>query len=321
MKGLCGLSLLLLLLAHATTAEADGPQAEGVTFHANERNLEISIGDKPFCTFVYDDEQILRPYFCEVRAPNGQQVTRNHPPIEGKDAEDHAAMHPGIWLAFGDLSGADFWRNKGRVRFARFIEEPKGGATAGSFAFENVYETDAKAICTETCRITIAVRPHGYLLAWDSNFSSAGGDFYFGDQEEMGLGIRIATSLTAANGGKIQNSEGLLGEAQVWGKPSKWCQASGVVDGQEVGVVLMPHPGYVRPSWFHARDYGLLVANPFGQNAFTGEEKSRVVIRRGEKLRLRFGILIYSSPLDEPFDVAAAYRDYLTGSMNDEARK
>jgi hypothetical protein len=321
MKGLYSLALLLLLWGNAFAENTTGPNVEPVAFSASDGKLQISIGEKPFCTFVYEDEQILRPYFCEVRAPNGEQVSRNHPPIKGKDAEDHAAMHPGIWLAFGDLSGADFWRNKGRVRFARLVQEPKGEAGAGSFVFENSYEAGGRSICTETCTISVAVRPHGYVLAWDSTFSPQDDDFYFGDQEEMGLGIRIATSLTAAQGGTIRNSEGLLGEAQVWGKPSNWCQASGAVDGQQVGVVLMPHPENFRPSWFHARDYGLLVANPFGQNAFTGGEKSRIVVGRGEKLRLRFGILVYRSPMDEPLDVAAAYQDYLTGPMNDELRK
>ena len=32
-----------------------------------------------------------------------------------QDLDDHPTMHPGLWLAFGDINGADFWRNKGRV--------------------------------------------------------------------------------------------------------------------------------------------------------------------------------------------------------------
>ena len=39
----------------------------------------------------------------------------------------------------------------------------------------------------------------------------------------------------------------------------------------------MPGPGNFGRSWFQARDYGLLVANPFGRRYFTGGEPSRVV--------------------------------------------
>ena len=31
-------------------------------------------------TYVYDDPQILRPYFTGLKAPGGLQVTRHHPP-------------------------------------------------------------------------------------------------------------------------------------------------------------------------------------------------------------------------------------------------
>lgn len=69
----------------------------------------------------------------------------------------------------------------------------------------------------------------------------------------------------------------------------------------------MPHPKNFRRSWFHARDYGLLVANPFGRNAFTKAEKSQVVVSKLQALRLRFGVLFFNG---EP-DLGDAYNDYL----------
>src|SRR4051794_25486478 len=56
--------------------------------------------------------------------------------------------------------------------------------------------------------------------------------------------------------------------------------------------LLMHGPRNVRRSRFHARDYGLLVANPFGRQEFTKREPSRVVVSRGETLKLRFGVLV-----------------------------
>jgi hypothetical protein len=152
----------------------------------------------------------------------------------------------------------------------------------------------------------VLVRPAGHLLLLDSTFTGPDG-VVFGDQEEMGLGVRVATAMTVKNGGQIASSDGLKNEKQVWGKQADWCAYTGQVEGKRVGVLLMPHPDNFRKSWFHARDYGLLVANPFGRKAFTGGAASRVVVTKGQSLRLRFGVLVF----DGEIDMAAGYADYL----------
>ena len=70
----------------------------------------------------------------------------------------------------------------------------------------------------------------------------------------------------------------------------------------------MPDPENVRRAWFHARDYGVLVANPFGRRAFTRGEESRVVVKAGETFRLRFGVLVHSGKAD----VGAVYEAWRT---------
>ena len=82
-------------------------------------------------------------------------------------------------------------------------------------------------------------------------------------------------------------------------------------------MTLMCHPKNFRPSWMHARDYGFIAANPFGRKAFTGREPSRVVVAPGEKVRLRYGVLIHEGTLDDPPDLNSAYEEYLTRSQTD----
>jgi hypothetical protein len=118
----------------------------------------------------------------------------------------------------------------------------------------------------------------------------------------MGLGVRVATNLTVTRGGVITSSEGRKNEKEVWGRQADWCDYS----GKGVGVMLMPDPQNFRRSWFHARDYGLLVANPFGRQAFTKAEPSRVVVKKGEILTLRFGVLVHDGDLDRQ----AAYNEF-----------
>lgn len=290
-----------LVLVLPTPGRAQSP----VTFDQKADRLDIQIDGKPFATYVWEDRTIRRPYFAHLHAPNGKQVTRNHPPVAGKDATDHDTMHPGLWLAFGDLGGADFWRNKGTVAHVEFVEKPKATKDGGTFAVRNRYTAGEKTVCEEVCRIAITARPGGYLIDWTSEFTGPA-EFAFGDQEEMGLGVRVATPLTVKNGGQILNGEGAKNEKQVWGKPAAWCDYSGTIDGTEVGVALMPDPANFRRSWFHARDYGVLVANPFGRAAFTKGEKSAVVVKKGETFRLRFGVLVHSGKVD----VGAAFAEW-----------
>jgi hypothetical protein len=76
-------------------------------------------------------------------------------------------------------------------------------------------------------------------------------------------------------------------------------------------MTVFCHPDNFRPSWFHARDYGFLAANAFGRAAFKKGEPSKVVVKPGEELRLRYGVLIHASDADERPDLSAAYQDYV----------
>jgi hypothetical protein len=314
----------VLTLAFAMAAPADGAESSiaRVEFVQGNGLVTVAIDGLPIAVYYYKDNQIKRPFFAHVRAPDGVQVTRHHPPIEGQDLVDHATFHPGIWMSFGDISGSDYWRILAPVRHIEFVEKPTGGPAKGSFAVQNQYldqKDSSKVICTEVARYAFLMRPEGYLLSWDSTFSYDE-EFTFGDQEEMGLGIRLATPLRvdkredglAPGNGTILDSAGRKNGDQVWGNSADWCDYGGTLAGQRAGITLLCHPDNFRQSWFHARDYGFLVANPFGRQAFGKGEKSAVVIKPGEKMRLRYGLLIHSGPKDSRADCAAAYQDYVT---------
>jgi hypothetical protein len=301
-----------LIQATASLAAESTPAGKTFAFESRDGAVVISHGGQRVGEYVYRDDTILRPYFANLSAPGGVQVTRNHPPQAGKDQTDHATFHPGVWLAFGDLSGQDSWRNLAPIRHERFTEPP--GVRDGKLTFateSRMLTTNSQPLCTLLSRVTVAARPAGYLLIWDATFQASEQDLAFGDQEEMGLGVRVATPITEKNGGLITSSTGGKTAKATWGKPFDWCDYSGLIGDRRVGVALMPDPSNFRPSWFHNRDYGLMVANPFGRNAMKQGEVSRVEVKRGEKLRLRFGILLHSTPAERDADLAAAYRDFL----------
>jgi hypothetical protein len=304
---------VFLLLGSVAAAQQPTRLLE-VSFAAERGQLHLRVAGENVATYVFEDQTITRPFLAHVRTPGGVQVTRNHPP-QPEDAQDHATFHPGIWLAFGDISGHDYWRLKAKVVHDGFVHKPSGGAGRGGFAVRHRYlSADGKrTVCTELWRVTLHARPEGYALIWDSTFSP-NADITFGDQEEMGLGVRLATpiAVTSKKGGRILDTAGRRDGAGIWGKSAEWCDYSGTISGKHAGVLIVPDPANFRPAWWHARDYGLLVANPFGRRALTGGEKSSVTVRRGQPLRLRFGLLIHSAEKGDEFDPVAAARRLAT---------
>ena len=268
--------------------------------------LVITHGTNPVAHFVFADTNILRPYFAHVHTPDGIQVTRNHPPIAGVDPVDHPTMHPGIWLAFGDISGQDFWRNKATIRHERFAEQPVVSKEHLTFStVSSLIGTNGSILAKLDSYFALTALTNGYVLNWTAFFTTTNNDLVFGDQEEMGFGARVATPLSEKNGGNVRNSEGIIGAKNAWGKTAAWCDYSGVLSNRLVGITVMPHADNFRPSWFHSRDYGLIVTNPFGQKAFTKGEPSSVPVKNGASFKLRFAAFIYSAPTNQPPDIGA----------------
>ena len=153
-----------------------------------------------------------------------RKVTRNFPPVKGQDATDHDTMHPGLALAFGDLNGVDFWRNKGRIGHVRFVRGPRVEGGRLAFAVEEKYlAPDGTEVCRGTNEFrfvageTLQPALPGTLLMWSTTLRRADGPLTFGPQHEMGLSFRIATpfvvkggtgSIVSSHGGKTKRATG-----------------------------------------------------------------------------------------------------------------
>lgn len=274
----------------------------------NKDSLTISYGNSAVATYFFRHDKTLRPFFAHLNAPSGTQLTRNFPPSDS-DRSDHADMHPGLWMAFGDISGEDFWRNKSRVFHEELSIGPSGDNGRCQFTQRKSYRrADGSIVCLENFECTFHALTDGYLIEWDSTFvAPEQGEFFFGDQEEMGLGIRVATGITELTTGQITDSEGRRGAANVWSQPSKWCDYSGHEGDETIGITILCHPDNFRPSWMHARNYGLIAANPFGRKAMNKGPSSRIVVKDGQPLRLRYGILLHG-PVP---DLNQIYRQYV----------
>ena len=280
--------------ANTTTAPASNPST-ATDFGVEEQKdrLRISLSGKPIVDFVFRDEKILRPYFANPRLTSGVQVTRNHPPVKDVDAVDHDTMHPGIWLGIGDISGQDFWRNKAAMEHVRFVTAPTTADGRLRFATECRLKTsNREPLCLLLNDFTLTARPNGWLLVWSAEFRADQREIVFGDQEEMGFGARVATPFTEKNGGMIRSSKGKQTAKETWGQPAKWCDYSGP-GPKSGGIMLMASERNFRESWWHNRDYGVFVANPFGREAMKQGARSAITVAKGETLKITFGALIH----------------------------
>ena len=79
--------------------------------------------------------------------------------------------------------------------------------------------------------------------------------------------------------------------------------------------MLMASQGNFRESWWHNRDYGVFVANPFGREAMKQGARSKVTIAKGETFRIAFGALVHHH---QTIDLADEYKAFEKLSVADE---
>lgn len=292
----------------------------GFSFRDRADHVDIHLGEQRIATYLKRHPQLTRRAFVNVTTASGIPVTRNFPPRKPEDvdpgytSEDgiiHPVMHSGIWLGFGDVDGNDYWRLRAKVEFDGFVEPPTGDMDSGRFAVRNRYlsEDGTDTVCIELTRYEFERVDDGWWLRIDAEFRNDERDFYFGDQEESGLALRVASPIRVQGGnGTILNDRGERNGAGVWGKEAKWFDYFGTVDGREVGVMVVPSAANPRPSWLHARDYGVVVTNPFPKQPKERREPYvNTWVRKGEPYRLSYDVLIHDRTADSALDREAAF--------------
>lgn len=233
------------------------------------------------------------PVLFPITVPGGGRIVRSHP-IETVDGEsaDHP-HHRSLWLAHGDVDGHDFWHDpEARVHLLSEEVLPGNGDTA-LIRWEAEWRFGDDALLQEHRTMTFSATEQSGHITFDITLIPVGNNVTFGDTKEGFFAIRLAPSLKVEGGplarGRLLNAEGVADRA-AWGRRSPWILAEGPIEGRLVRVRLSDDPDNVRhPTWWHARTYGLLAANPFGIRAFEGGQRSgSMVVTRDKPLRLRY---------------------------------
>jgi hypothetical protein len=290
MKPTLAILFTALLLAPAHAGE--------ITFKKGKGKVTVNLDGQFFTEYLYADHGRSKPVLYPVIGPGGARMTRDYPFKKGTpgEASDHP-HHASLWFTHGQVNGISFWHvgnNTGVIRHQKFLKlEGNTLATANKWLSAKGEEQ-----CSDETTLTFHAQGGNRAIDFDITVHASAGDVTFGDTKEGSMGIRTHPALRLKGSvakGKAVNSEGVSGKA-VWGKRAKWVDYWGPIGSQTVGVAIFDHPGNPRhPTWWHARDYGLVAANPFGVHNFEGKPKGTgdLVIKRGEKVRFRYRFLFH----------------------------
>ncbi len=130
------IGLALTFATCVMNAYAQKSEAVKIDKSKTDNKIVITIGGKPFTTFLYPDS-LEKPVLYPIRTADGIVVTRGFPldPKPG-DPTDHP-HHIGLWFNFENLNGLDFWNNSyavpqekksayGWIRTDRILETKSG---------------------------------------------------------------------------------------------------------------------------------------------------------------------------------------------------
>jgi len=282
------------------------PAIAQVKLTASADKIEISIHGKPYSTFYMTGGDVTKPYLWPVRAVTGTSVTRSWPMETVAEEEKEKKDHPhqrGIWFAHDNVNGIDFWNNEASYKeppkrgkmILKKVGEVKNGKDKGSLtAVFDWSDRQDHVQLTETRVMTFYDEADKRTIDFDITLTSVE-KVVWGDGKDGAFGIRMRPVLDEVGGtGKMTNADGLVGEKQLWGKPSNWCDYSGTIGDEKVGVTIFDHPDNPsHPVRWHARGYGLFAANPLGEKVFTnGKSAKNLQLKKGSSVVFRYRIVV-----------------------------
>jgi len=314
-------SLVLAAVALALPAVAQ------VKITPGPEKIVVEIHGQPFTVFYVAGAEVTKPYLHPLRAASGTYVTRMWP-ME-KVAEEASIAKPdhqhqrGLWFAHDSVNGLDFWNNeasyttpkRGKIVLVKLGQATSGkrqGSVAADFDWTSL---DGHKLLGESRVMTFYDDPKLRMVDLDITLTAAG-QVVFGDSKDGMFGIRMRPILQEDHGtGHISNADGLETEKALWGKPSNWCDYSGDIHGEKVGIAVLDHPANPHhPVRWHARAYGLFAANPFGLAAFTGDKSQdgSITLAPGQSLRFRYRVIVHPGDAKSA-NVAALWQQYTAG--------
>ncbi|MEY2982465.1 MAG: hypothetical protein RL562_2692 [Planctomycetota bacterium] len=300
--------------------EVVGGASPAVLIVPSGQNREVFVGDTLF-TVYRPDEAGHMPVCYPVLGPDGHALTRQYPQEDAApgEAQDHV-HHRSLWFAHGAVNGIDFWSPQhgsgARIVHIGYLPVPRADAGQAIRAANAWLDRDGQLVCRDERFLRFGVSEDGSqrILDYTVTLIADPVDLVLGDTKEGTMAIRTAAPLRVAGPvaqGSVRNSEGVEGKA-VWGKRARFVVYWGPLGDQDVSIGIFDHPDNPRhPTHWHARDYGLCGANPFGVHDFERKPAGTGDLRvpRGDRLTLRYRFVFGRGGIDA-LDAEACFQEF-----------
>lgn len=308
-------AVMFLIAVLSVPGFAKPGNAPGVKLVKGKDAVDVLVGGKLFTRYVFAGAP--QPYCYPIIGPTGKPLTRNYPMKQVAGETNDHPHHRSLWFTFGDVNGIDFWTETskaGKIVHRRFDKLESKPGFGWMRTTNDWIGRDGKKVCEDTRDIRVYSGTTGdRVMDFAVTIRATEGPVKLGDTKEGMLGIRVADSITVDKGkGHIQLSGGET-DGKAWGKQADWCDFYGRVDGKTVGIAVLEHPTSFRhPTYWHARTYGLLGANPFGLKDFTGDKTKdgSCTIPKGMSRTFRYRIIIHKGDTRQA-DIAGRYAAYV----------
>lgn len=243
-----------------------------------------------------------KPFLAPLRAPGGVPVTRDVDPVA--NASDHP-HHTSLWYAHGAVNGRDFWRDvpgTGRAALAEVLEVSPGATVGTIRTRQTLLDADGKTVATDERTLRVYGRTDRRVLDYEITWIASHGPLHLGATKEGAFGVRVADSMRAdgpgGGPGKLVNDAGLA-NGDVVRHRARWVAFSGPVGDAVFGLAVLDHPKNPHhPTWWLAREYGLIAANPFGGHelADAPEADCELRVAPGERVTFRYRVIVHRGP-------------------------
>jgi hypothetical protein len=300
------------------------PLAAQVRFAVMTDSVAIQINGKPFSVLHFGKEE-HKPFLHPLMTPSGKNILRGFPvsPLPG-DSTDRPHQR-GVWMGTEGLKGPsgieDFWENdplypqkhKGAIVFQELTGATDGHDRGVLSFFSHWISNEGQLWLVDRRKLTFYNKPADCRMLDIDIELEAKEPVTFEDVQDGVLALRLALPFDDHYGGKVVNAEGGVNEEGTRGRRSAWLDWTAEMDpreyqtsphghGEKIGIAVFDHPSNLNyPSRWQVKNFGDFSVNPFAGQIFQKfdktAQKADYAMKRGDKLRLRYRILIHPAEL------------------------